>query len=80
MINDIDVEEGYFISSDNIFADDGRPNPEERMMRAELLCYPHSAEGLTEKRISRKVAKNRGGVRKCHKKWSIKRKDWIIWE
>jgi predicted XRE-type DNA-binding protein len=39
MINDVDVEEGYFISSDNPFADDGRPNPEERMMRAELLCY-----------------------------------------
>ncbi|HEY4032715.1 MAG TPA: XRE family transcriptional regulator [Ktedonobacteraceae bacterium] len=37
MIND--EEEGYFISSDNPFADDGRPNPEERMMRAELLCY-----------------------------------------
>jgi len=41
---------------------------------------PHSAEGLTEKRISRKVAKKGGGVRKCHKKWSIKRNDWIIWE
>jgi predicted XRE-type DNA-binding protein len=37
MIND--VEEGYFISSDNPFADDGRPDPEGRMMRAELLCY-----------------------------------------
>jgi predicted XRE-type DNA-binding protein len=36
MIND---EEGYFISSDNPFADDGRPNPEERMMRVELIKY-----------------------------------------
>ena len=34
-----DDEEGYFISSDNPFADDGRPNAEERMTRAELLCY-----------------------------------------
>ena len=34
-----DEEEGYFISSDNPFADDGRPDPEGRMMRAELLCY-----------------------------------------
>ena len=32
-------EEGYFISSDNPFADDGRPNPEERMMRVELMQY-----------------------------------------
>jgi len=40
---------------------------------------PHSAEGLTEKRNSRKVAKNSGGVQKCPKKWSIKRNDWIIW-
>lgn len=36
MIND---EEYYFISSDNPFADDGRPNPEERMMRVELMKY-----------------------------------------
>ncbi len=36
MIND---EEGYFISSDNPFVDDGRPNPEERMMRVELIKY-----------------------------------------
>src|SRR5438445_13805972 len=36
MIND---EEGYFISNDNPFVDDGRPNPEERMMRVELIKY-----------------------------------------
>jgi len=34
-----DNEEGYFISSDNSFADAGRSNPEERMMRVELLTY-----------------------------------------
>lgn len=37
MIND--EQEGYFISSDNPFADDGRPNSEERMMRVELMKY-----------------------------------------
>jgi predicted XRE-type DNA-binding protein len=31
--------ENYTISSDNIFADHGRPNPEERLMRVELLYY-----------------------------------------
>jgi predicted XRE-type DNA-binding protein len=29
----------YTVSSENIFADDGRPYPEERLMRAELLYY-----------------------------------------
>jgi hypothetical protein len=63
-----------------------RPEKEIQPFEVELMNWdegklnPHSAEGLTEKRISRKVAKNRGGVRKCHKKWSIKRNDWIIWE
>ena len=37
MIND--EQEGHFISSDNPFVDDGRPNPEERMMRVELMKY-----------------------------------------
>ncbi len=37
MIND--VEEGYFISSDNPFADAGLPDAEECLVRAELLCY-----------------------------------------
>src|SRR5271169_4642537 len=32
-------EEGYFISSDNPFADVGLPNPEECLMQAELLKY-----------------------------------------
>ena len=32
-------EKGFTISSDNIFADHGRPNPEERLMRAELMFY-----------------------------------------
>lgn len=32
-------EKDYTISSDNIFADHGRPNPEERLMRAELMFY-----------------------------------------
>jgi len=32
-------EEGYFVSSENPFADDGRPNPEERMIRVELMKY-----------------------------------------
>ena len=32
-------EKDYTISSDNIYADHGRPNPEERLMRAELLFY-----------------------------------------
>ena len=36
---------------------------------------PHSAEGLTEKRISSKVRKNAEGVKQCHRKWSTKRKD-----
>ena len=44
------------------------------------VLNPHSAEGLTEKRISSKVTKKRGGVKQCHRKWSTKRKDWIIWE
>jgi predicted XRE-type DNA-binding protein len=40
MINDpVEVEEGYFVSSDNPFVDDGRPDPEGRMIQAELLCY-----------------------------------------
>jgi predicted XRE-type DNA-binding protein len=34
-----DNEEGYFISSDNPFADAGLPDAEESLMRAELLCY-----------------------------------------
>ena len=40
---------------------------------------PHSAEGLTEKRISSKVRKN-AEEQKCHRKQSTKQKDWIIWE
>ena len=39
MINDVDVEEGYFVSSDNPFADVGLPDAEECLVRAELLCY-----------------------------------------
>ncbi len=32
-------EKGFTISSDNLFADHGRPNPEECLMRAELMFY-----------------------------------------
>ncbi len=34
-----DEDEGYFISSDNPFADAGLPDAEESLVRAELLCY-----------------------------------------
>ncbi|HWS82869.1 MAG TPA: XRE family transcriptional regulator [Ktedonobacteraceae bacterium] len=34
-----DEEEGYFISSDNPFADAGLPDAEESLVRTELLCY-----------------------------------------
>jgi hypothetical protein len=32
-------EKDYTVSSDNIFADHGRLNPEERLMRTELSFY-----------------------------------------
>ncbi len=32
-------DKDYTISSDNIYADHGRSNPEERLMRAELMYY-----------------------------------------
>jgi predicted XRE-type DNA-binding protein len=44
-------DEGYIVSSGNVFADAGLPNAEERLARAELLYYIRSEikqRGLTE--------------------------------
>jgi len=46
---------GYVISSDNVFADFGMPNPEERLMRADLLydiATEISRRGLTRRQAA----------------------------
>jgi hypothetical protein len=76
-ISDVLALETLFVGARRLYTTDSPPQS-VIMIYMGATVNPHSAEGLTEKRNSRKVAKKGGGARKCHKKWSIKRTDWII--
>ncbi len=54
----------YAISDDNIFANDGRPNPEERMMRAQLLYY--IATEIKRCKLSQRQAADLLGIPQLH--------------
>ena len=48
-------DKDFFISSDNVFADFGMPDAEERLMRADLLCdiaIEISRRGLTRRQAA----------------------------
>ena len=54
----------YTISDDNIFANDGWPDPEERMMRAQLLYY--IATEIKRRKLSQRQAADLLGVPQPH--------------
>ena len=60
MMND----EGYTVSSDNIFADAGLPNPEECLARVQLLKYIIAE--IKRRGLSQRQAANLLGVSQPH--------------
>lgn len=65
-------EKDYTISSDNIFADHGRPNPEERLMRTELACY--IATEIKRRGLSQRQASDLLGIPQSHVCWLLQAK------
>ena len=57
-------DEGYTISSDNVFADAGLPDAEVRLVRAELLIYIISE--ITRRKLTQRQAASLLGIPKPH--------------